>query len=140
VAGADIDWVLLTDGGRLAAVPAAIEQLFAPGATFTPSRVRLPDPPEGAFQDRVTVRSSTVDPMGHMNNAAYLDLVDEAVAGVQGWPEAELDRRHYRIEYLRPALPGTTILVSAWRTGTGYAVSLREEDGEGLARSLVTTG
>ncbi len=125
IARAWTDWVLLDAGGRPVRIPPAIEA-FAPGARpFTPTRVDLPDPGGGAVSRTAAVRAADVDPMGHLNNAAYLDLVTDAAmaAGRPIGADALL-----RLEYLRPALPGMGLRVEAWPVDAGLAVTVREED------------
>jgi acyl-ACP thioesterase len=75
--------------------------------------------------------------MGHVNNAAYLDILDEVVTAATGRGLAGPARM--RLEYLRPALPGMTIEATAWRTPAGTGCRLREPGGSAdLLRAIVT--
>jgi acyl-CoA thioesterase FadM len=147
VATIQTDWVLLGDDGRPARVPAEIGQWFAAQQTFERSRVLLPDPPPEAARLAVRVRPLDIDPMGHMNNAAYLDVVEEAMAALPPMPEGSeapdapgacpADCR-YRIGYLRPALPRSELDVTCWRPeATTIACRIADRDGEELARVIV---
>jgi acyl-CoA thioesterase FadM len=126
IAQAAIDWVLLDARGRPVRIPAELESFAPLVETFTPVRVDLPGPPEDAVLVPASVRASDVDPMGHLNNAVYLDLVGE-VAAAAGWslgPGSAI-----RLEYLQPALPGMDLELAAWPDGATLAVRMREPGG-----------
>ncbi|MFM2106344.1 MAG: hypothetical protein RL338_1376 [Chloroflexota bacterium] len=110
------DWVMTDARGLPARVPPEFLERFdvVPGS-FEPVRVELPDPPAGAHLLELVVRPHEVDPLGHANNAVYLDWVDEAVAAIA--PPA--GPRRYRLEYLFPALPGERLAAVAWRLPDG---------------------
>ncbi len=84
--------------------------------------------------------------MGHVNNAAYLDYLEEALfaAGPDGAELTGAIPRRVRLEYLAPAslgasLTGTTWAVAADGTaGPGRAWRLEDADGRELARGIVT--
>ena len=97
----------------------------------------LPETPADATQLATRVRPLDVDPMGHMNNAAYLDVVDEVVAQLPvvseaGAPDDSPAGRLYRVGYLQPALPGAGLDVAAWRPDAG-SIACRICDGDGGA-------
>ena len=81
VAEIETDWVM-TDlaRGMPTRVPDDFPRLFGvPLDTFEPRRVRAVEPPPTAATVRLPVRRQDADPMGHANNAAYLDWLEEAV-------------------------------------------------------------
>jgi acyl-ACP thioesterase len=133
----DTDWVLLGDDGRPARVPEEITRYFSVGETFRRSRVDLPEPPAQITTLSTRVRAIDLDPLGHMNNAAYLDIVDDALARMDTVPGRYPD--HYRLGYVLPAQPGSEIKVASWPTAEN-AVACRMSDGEGreLTRVLVS--
>lgn len=136
-ADADTDWVLLTTEGRPARIPDEISRHFAPDAIYRPDSVRLSQKPPACDRIEVTVRAADVDPLGHLNNAAYLDVIDEAVAQLDGVRQKP---SHYRIEYVRPALPATVLTVSVWQPETDVlACQMTDADGGELSRALVTS-
>ncbi len=138
VAIVDTDWVMLTTEGRPARVPEEFARHFSSDHAFTRSRVLLPDPTVAPTTLSTRVRPLDVDPMRHMNNAAYLDMAEDALARM---PEPDrLERPDcYRIGYLQPALPGTPIEVSCWPVGDDR-VACRISDGDGaeLTKMLVS--
>jgi acyl-CoA thioesterase FadM len=139
----DTDWALLGPGGRPASVPAAIVERFAPGASFAPVRVALPSPPPDATIGWTSVRDADVDPMGHLNNAAYVDLIDTAVGAVtEGEPGATSVQpgRTYRLEYLRPAAARSDLEVVAWPFDADHVACVIAADGVELCRAVVGSG
>jgi acyl-CoA thioesterase FadM len=129
------DWVLLTTEGRPTGVPAEIMQAFtAQDTAFAPNHVRLPPTPPEARQHETDIHGHQIDPMGHVNNAGYVDIVDEVLwaAGV-GVPAAE-----YQLEYIRPATAGMRVRASIWPVPDGrLACRLAGPDDAELCRALV---
>ena len=134
VAEALIDWVLLDATGRPVRIPSELAALARDPAPFEPLRVDDAGPPEDAIRSSAAVRADQIDPMGHLNNAAWLDLVTEALPA----PPALGDT--IRLEYLRPATPGMTLTVERW-AGAGDQVVRVSSDGDVLLRArLVPAG
>jgi acyl-ACP thioesterase len=130
------DWVLLGESGLPARVPDEISQRFAgAAATFSPLRVNLPEAPRGASWREFAVRLSEVDPMGHVNNAAYIDYVDEHLAATD---TADLSRRlprRLRAEFQLPAEPGADLVGRGWSEGGGWCYRLSDSAGRELFRA-----
>ena len=134
-AEAETDWALLGPTGRPVSPPTAIVEAFAPGASFAPLRVVLGDAPADAAVLTVDVRDADIDPMGHLNNAAYLDLVD---ASLVGWEPPVT--RTYRLEYLRSAVAREALSIKAWTLdGSRWACRITGSDVE-LCRAVVDGG
>jgi len=139
---AHTDWVMTGPGGMPARVPPEFPAAFAvaPGA-FEPVRVPLPAPPTDVRALPFTVRPQDLDPMGHVNNAAYLDYLEEAV--LAGDPDAVAALaavpRTLRIEYVFPAAPGAHLVGTAWqvpdRDGSLRAYRLTDDAGRELIRA-----
>lgn len=137
------DWVM-TDVRRAAParVPPEFPALFGVShEAFEPMKVALPATPPDAPQLPVVARAHEIDPMHHVNNAAYLDWLDEAIetygAGVTAL--ATLPRT-YRAEYLLPVERGVPHLGSAWpREAGGWAYRLVRGDGPDALRGTLTT-
>ena len=112
--------------------------------TFEPGRVTLPAmPTDGGRPHRSLARPQDTDPMGHVNNAAYLDYFEEALL-TEGGEAAALTAalpRRFRLEYVVPASPGTEVLGTVWPLAgheAGCAWRLDDEGGCELARGLLT--
>ena len=142
------DWVM-TDvvRGLPGRVPPEFPGVFAsPPGPFEPGRVPLPPTPDDAVRHRSRVRPQDLDPMGHVNNAAYLDYLEEAlhVAGDVARPAIGGTPRRVRLEYLAPAAPSVALLGEAWpdpHDGVdGWAWRLTDDEGRELARARVLTG
>ena len=77
--------------------------------------------------------------MGHVNNAAYVDYLEESLIAdpaLRGWPAAL--PRHYRLEYAAAAAPDDSLVGSLWRHGDGLAYRLTTDAGADVLRATVT--
>jgi acyl-CoA thioester hydrolase len=141
VARATIDWVLIDAAGRPARIPDDIAERFTDGIpTFQPARLSVPDDPPDpvTYPWRVSIRD--LDPMGHVNNATYLDVMDEALAADRDALAGPRPPARYEIEYLRPALPRVVVSVVHGADGSGTAFRFLDADGQELVRARVTGG
>ena len=132
-----------------------------PGAGRVPGGVRRPCParssPGGCRCRRRrrmprSIRASSgpqdVDPLGHVNNAAYLDYLEEALlaAGDAGAAAIAATPRSVWLEYLGQATPGAVVAGSAWRAAGArrrsptWAWRLTDAAGVDLARGRYATG
>ncbi|MCA9833108.1 MAG: acyl-CoA thioesterase [Thermomicrobiales bacterium] len=84
----------------------------------------------------VKVRFSECDPLGHVNNAVYLNYLEQAAidhASALGWSSKELTAeagavfvaRKHEITYRQPAYEGDTLLVCTWPTEMRGARGMR---------------
>jgi acyl-ACP thioesterase len=142
VAGAVTDWVITDSRGLPTRVPDEFVALFGSVLqSFNPARVALPPTPDEATVRRLEVRPQDLDPMGHVNNAAYVDYLEESLIAdprLRGWP-AGLPRR-YRLEYVAAAAPEDVLLGSLWPSGEGMAYRLSTDTGAELLRATVRAG
>jgi len=80
VAAVTTDWVILDARGRLVRIPEDFGLSFSnpelPGEIL---RVDQSEPPAAGARLEIRVRPQDLDPMGHVNNAAYLDWIEEIV-------------------------------------------------------------
>jgi len=129
------DWVILDDAGRLVRIPQDFGLSFTnPELSGEILRVALPTAPPRASEIRFVVRQHDLDPMGHVNNAAYLDWVEEGLIAA-GADVTALPRRA-RLEYLASAAPQDEIVVMTWREGGGWAVRIARAAGGELLRGI----
>jgi acyl-ACP thioesterase len=116
------DWVLVDGRGRLTRLPAVFESRF-PGTTVLDAilRVDLPPAPPDAARRSFGVRRHELDPMVHVNNAMYLDWLEESVATLADGPATlEAIPRSYRLEYAASAEPEAAVEAVTWRDGSGW--------------------
>jgi acyl-CoA thioesterase FadM len=66
--------------------------------------------------------------MGHVNNAVYLDWLDEAIDLVEPAAIRAVPRR-YRLEYRAAASPGATLVGWAWGDASGWSYRLTDAAG-----------
>lgn len=141
------DWVMIGERGLPGRVPPEFPAAFTvPPGTFEPGRVPLAPTPPGVAVTRASVRPQDLDPMGHVNNAAYLDYLEEAMigCGAPGTRAISATPRTVRLEYLVPASPGAQLTGAAWEDGVdgraGWAWRLTDGDDRELARGRVVAG
>ena len=85
--------------------------------------------------------------MGHVNNAAYLDYLEEALIAAGPKAVAAMDEtpRRVRLEYVQAAAPSAVLDGVAWAEriegGPAWAWRLADPaDGSDVARGLVLPG
>jgi acyl-ACP thioesterase len=59
--------------------------------------------------------------MDHVNNAVYLDWLEESVIAATGAASIAAIPRRYRLEYATAAAPDTDLETVTWRDGEGWA-------------------
>jgi acyl-CoA thioester hydrolase len=137
---ASTDWVIVDDRGRIMRIPPDFGDAF-PNPELDADIIRVAPPPAptgDAIRLALRVRPQDLDPMGHVNNAVYLDWLEEAVAEA-GDPAAatEIPRR-VAIEYAASAEPGDTLEATAWPADDGWWVQLtRAGDGANVLRGRI---
>lgn len=140
IALATTDWLLLNRRGLPVRVPSEIVDQFGGGvAEMTALRVEQPDPPTAASERRFHVRRSELDPMDHVNNAAYIDYVDEHLATAGQTSMLRHLPRRYRVEFVASAGPGEELVGRAWPDDLGWWYRLDTADGRELVRARVET-
>lgn len=171
------DWVILDDRGRLVRIPEDFGLSFTnpelPGEILraelsgwaleprTGGAEQGGEPAGSAASEiRFAVRPQDLDPMGRVNNAAYLDWVEEGLlaaardagswadSGASGGadiedpatdPESSLPRRA-RLEYLASAEPGDDVVVTTWRDGSAWASRIARAHGQDVLRAVGSFG
>lgn len=135
------DWVMIDGRGRLARVPEVIALRFPAPMTIDPLlRVGLPAPPADARRRSFAVRPQELDPIGHVNNAVYLDWVEESqllLGATDAANALAAIPRRYRLEYAAAAEAGALLEAVTWRHGDAWAHSIRSDGGAELLRALV---
>jgi acyl-ACP thioesterase len=129
VAWLHTDWLLIDDRGRIARVPEVFGTTFpAPAMTAELGRVPLPPTPPDARSREFRVRPHELDPMDHVNNAAYLDWLEESVLDAGG--NVDETPRRYGLEYAAAAGHAEDLRAETWRDGSGWSHRLRGARGE----------
>ena len=137
VAEAITDWVLLNERGVPTRVPADIADAFVDGvADFTPLRLTLPDAPADAAELPMRVHRMELDPMAHVNNAAYIDYLDEHFLAGKRVRAALPTPRRYRAEFIASAEPYARLIGRGWEDADSWIYRLDAEFGRrAVARS-----
>ena len=137
------DWVLIDARGALIRIPGVFGEAFrVPETTGQIQRVALPPTPAGAATRSFAVRRHELDPAGHVNNAVYLDWLEEAVAAATAPGAAAIGidalPRRYRLEYAAAADGGTGLADAAWRDDDGtWSYRLTAADGPEVFRAAI---
>ena len=147
------DWVLLDARGRVVRIPDDF------GVAFTNPEVRseilrlVPESGEPVARHELTVRPSDLDPIDHVNNAVYVDWLEEAVESI-GWAggaasttasavaasavaatAAGATPGTLRLEYLASAARGDRIAVDIFGTPEAWRARISRVDGPELLRA-----
>ncbi|HEV7809315.1 MAG TPA: acyl-ACP thioesterase domain-containing protein, partial [Candidatus Limnocylindrales bacterium] len=144
-AAVDTDWVLIDARGALTRIPAVFGEMFgAADRGGAVGRVPLRATPDRAPQVDIAVRRHELDPLGHVNNAVYLDWLEEVLLagsdGDGGGATAAIAAvpRIYRLEFVQAAAPGTRIRGASWREDERWSIRLTDAPtGADLFRATV---
>jgi len=136
IADATIDWVMTDQNGRPVRFPTEFDPFVKEvGATFTPEKI--PAEPTGdtpGVSITVPLRVADFDPLGHVNNAAWLEIAEEALSAVAP-AQLNAPQRRIRLEYLGLTTDDTVVcLVRATESGT--RIDIHDEKGAPLVRAL----
>jgi acyl-CoA thioester hydrolase len=130
------DWVLLDSRSRVVRIPADFGVAFS-NPEVRSEIIRVPAP-DGAPSHSLglRVRTSELDPLDHVNNAVYVDWLDEALLAA-GWPPTGVagEARATRIEYLASAARGDDATVELHGGPAGWTAVIRRADGLELVRA-----
>jgi acyl-CoA thioesterase FadM len=130
------DWVLLDARNRIVRIPADFGVAFTnPEVRSEILRVDTPsDQPIGSTELRV--RPSDLDPLDHVNNAVYVDWLEEALDAA-GWHAATATLpRSYRLEYLASAARDDRVVVSLHGSAHAWLATIRRGDDADLVRAV----
>jgi acyl-CoA thioester hydrolase len=129
------DWVLLDARNRVVRIPEDFGVAFTnPEVRSEILRVEPPAEPPVATLD-LRVRPSDLDPLDHVNNAVYVDWLEEAVEAA-GWHATnEALPRSCRLEYLSSAARGDTVTVTLHGSAPSWKAVIRRSDGADLVRA-----
>jgi len=137
---ASTDWVIVDEGGRIIRIPGDFGHAF-PNVELAADIIRValpPEPPDGATRLAIRVRPQNLDPMGHVNNAVYLDWLEEAVIEAGAPAAATAIPRRVAIEYAASAEPGDALEATAWPADRSWWVQLaRPADGATVIRARI---
>lgn len=92
--------------------------------------------PRTVYRSFVRVRFGECDPYGHLNNAVYLEYLEQAAfdhAALCGWPVKRLQDevgavfvvRKHEMEFLQPAFESDVLEISTWPEGMSMARTRR---------------
>jgi len=125
------DWVLLNASGRPVRPPQEILEVFGSDlGDFTPMRMETPTAPNSASPREFRPRRSELDPMAHVNNAAYLDYMDEQFLGLERIRHGLPAPRRYRAEFIASAEAGAKVVGRGWEEDAAWLYQLWTDERE----------
>jgi acyl-CoA thioesterase FadM len=139
IAVAITDWVMITEEGRPVRPPQEILEAFGSDfGGFTPLRMDPPIAPESASPREFRPRRSELDPMAHVNNAAYIDYMDEQFLGLERIRHGMPVPRRYQAEFLASAKAGAKVIGRGWSEDSAWLYQLWGDERE-LFRARLET-
>ena len=146
------EWVYVN---RQTLAPQAIPKELAVDFDTPGAPTREYDPPavekniNAQFTTDRTVEWHEIDSLGHVNNAIYVDWLDEAVRsalGQLGWAVQELKDRgihlrgeYYNLSYRRAALPGDAVTITTTIEGVSERLCAIRQVVSGADNSEILT-
>lgn len=133
------DWVLLDSRGRIVRIPDDFGVAFA-NPEIDGEILRVGAPKADARVDAsatLHVRPSDLDPLDHVNNAVYLDWLEEAIEAA-GWRPGGDAARTLRLEYLASAERGDEVTVELFGAPASWTARIRRANGSDVLRASST--
>jgi hypothetical protein len=123
-------------------VPAVFSEMFGAGETaIAIGRLALPPTPPDAGRRAFRVRPHELDPMGHANNAVYLDWLEESLLAAGAADAIAGLPRRYRLEYALAADAGAPLEAAVWPADGGWSFRLTHAtSGADLFRARLEPG
>lgn len=114
------DWVILDARGRAVRIPSDFGLDFASPEIH--GDIQHAEQPAGvpSARLRIRVRPQDLDPVGHVNNAAYLDWLEEAQLATGATAVVAAVPRTAVLEYLASAGSGDEVEIVTWHGGAGW--------------------
>jgi acyl-ACP thioesterase len=149
------DWVLLDGRNRIIRIPDDFGVAFANPEVRSEILRVPPEAGEPRARHELAVRPSDLDPLDHVNNAVYVDWLEEAVEASGGGrrrsgaasvvpggsdPErggAAAGPRTLRLEYVASAGPGDRVVVELFGPPTDWRARITLVDGTELVRAAL---
>lgn len=131
------DWVIVDERGRILRIPPDFGDAF-PNVELQDEIIRVAPPPMPLDAARlgIRVRPQDLDPMGHVNNAVYVDWLEEALAAAGDTAPTTALPRRVALEYAASAEPGDDLEAACWPSGGGWwALLTRAADGATVLRA-----
>lgn len=134
------DWLLLDGANRPTRLPPEFEGAFAmlPAADGL-ARVHLVPVPPDASRRTISARPQEIDPMTHVNNAVYLDWLEESVRATDAAaPVLTALPRRVRLDYAGSADLGLPVIAITWRQDACWYHRLERKDGSLLVAATLS--
>lgn len=132
-------WLRLNhETGALVRVPPEVARAFPerPGDVFHPQieKLRFDHPPANAVTQDISIRYSDIDVNGHVNNAAYYDYLQTALAGLG----APVHPKRIELHFVKEITPSLTRVSFTGAMADGHALFAFGSGSECFTRGRVT--
>lgn len=128
------DWVLIDGRSRIVRIPADFGVAF-PNPELDTDILRVAVPGGEPFHsESIRVRLRDLDPLAHVNNAVYVDWLDEALQSAGLRRASELGET-WRVEYLASAARHDEVIVDLFGGPGAWVARIRRADGLDLVRA-----
>lgn len=110
-----LDWIFTDDRGMPTRIIPEMESAFPPRGQegrLEVEHVEIGSPPGDAHRGEYRLPAHQMDPRGHMNSAAYLELFEDGL--VEFGTDPQQRPAIYELEYLRPLAPGEVLHRYLW--------------------------
>ncbi|HJW21473.1 MAG TPA: thioesterase family protein [Candidatus Limnocylindrales bacterium] len=129
------DWVILDLRGRPVRIPPDFGLDFASPEVHGDIQHAEPPAGEPSASLSIRVRPHDLDPVGHVNNAAYLDWLEEAHLAAGHAPAVGALPRTMVLEYLASAGLGDVVEVATWHGRSSWQARMTDRDSTVLRAS-----
>ena len=132
-----LDWIFTDrDGNPTRIVPEMAAAFPELAERVEIDRLDPGAPPASVHPEEFLVPAHQTDPRGHMNSAAYLDLFEDALVGLDVNPQARPVR--YDLEYLRAVVPGEVLMRYVWAELNGWTIVASTSTGAAVVKGRRT--
>ncbi len=134
-----VDWIFTNREGNPTRIVPEMEAAF-PGLArpLEMERLDLGDPPPTTRAQEYIVPAHQVDPRGHMNSAAYLDVFEDALVGMS--VQAQERPATYELEYRVGVQLGNLLQRFIWAEPSGWAMLIAIPAGLPVAKGRRKAG
>jgi acyl-ACP thioesterase len=130
------DWVLLDGRGRIVRIPDDFGVAFTNPEAKSEILRLSPETAEPAARHELAVRPTDLDPIDHVNNAVYVDWLEDALQA-KGWTHGAAGPTPgtLRIEYLASAARGDGIEIDIFGAPETWRARIARSGGAELVRA-----
>ncbi len=131
-----LDWIFTDGRGTPTRIVSEMEAAFptrTERARLDVEHLEVGMPPERLAPQTYLAPAHQMDPRGHMNSAAYLELFEDGLVELGADPQ--LRPATYELEYLRPIVPGELLHRYIWEEANNWILLGMTSTGSPVVRA-----